>query len=48
MVRIAKQFIHNHYQEQITLEEVSEYVGLTPAYFSVMFKKETEMDLQNI
>lgn len=42
-VRLAKQFIHNHYQEQITLEEVSEYVGLTPAYFSVMFKKETEI-----
>lgn len=42
-VRMAKQYIHNHYQEQITLEEVSEYVGLTPAYFSVMFKKETEI-----
>ena len=42
-VRLAKQYIHNHYQEQITLEEVSEYVGLTPAYFSVMFKKETEI-----
>ena len=42
-VRLAKQYIHNHYQEQITLEEVSEYVGLTPAYFSVMFKKETEL-----
>ena len=34
--------LHN-YQEQITLEEVSDYVGLTPAYFSVMFKKETEI-----
>lgn len=42
-VRQAKQYIHNHYQDQITLEEVSEYVGLTPAYFSVMFKKETEI-----
>ena len=42
-VRLAKQYIHNHYQEQITLEEVSDYVGLTPAYFSVMFKKETEI-----
>ena len=42
-VRLAKQYIHNHYQEQITLEEVSDYVGLTPAYFSMMFKKETEI-----
>lgn len=42
-VRLAKQYIHNHYQEQITLEEVSEHVGLTAAYFSVLFKKETEI-----
>lgn len=42
-VRLAKQYIHNHYQEQITLEEVSEHVGLTSAYFSVLFKKETEI-----
>lgn len=42
-VRLAKQYIHNHYQEQITLEEVSEHVGLTTAYFSVLFKKETEI-----
>ena len=33
-IRLAKQYIHNHYQEQITLEEVSDYVGLTPAFFS--------------
>lgn len=42
-VRLAKQYIRNHYQEQITLEGVSEHVGLTTAYFSVLFKKETEI-----
>ena len=42
-VRIAKQYIQNHYNEQITLEEVSEKVGLSTAYFSVLFKKETEV-----
>jgi len=42
-VRLAKQYIHNHYQDQITLDEVSEHVGLTTAYFSVLFKKETEI-----
>lgn len=42
-VRIAKQYINNHYQEQITLEGVSEQVGLTVAYFSVLFKKETQV-----
>lgn len=38
-VRKAKQYIQNHYSEQITLEEVSNEVGLSTAYFSVLFKK---------
>ena len=29
--------------KQITLEEVSEKVALSPAYFSILFKKETEV-----
>lgn len=39
-VRQAKQYIQNHFSEQITLEEVSSIVGLSAAYFSVLFKKE--------
>lgn len=38
-VRKAKQYIQNHFSEQITLEEVSDAVGLSPAYFSTLFKK---------
>lgn len=38
-IRLAKQYIQNHFSEQITLEEVSEFVGLSTAYFSVQFKK---------
>lgn len=38
-IRMAKQYIQNHFSEQITLEEVSEVVGLSTAYFSVQFKK---------
>lgn len=38
-VRKARQYIQNHYSEQITLEEVSDAVGLSPAYFSSLFKK---------
>lgn len=38
-VRQAKEYIQNHFSEPITLEEVSGYVGLNPAYFSVLFKK---------
>ena len=39
-VRLAQQYIQNHYQEPISLEEVSEKVGLSAAYFSVLFKRE--------
>ena len=38
-VRKAKEYIQNHYSDPITLEEVSEQVGLSSAYFSVLFKK---------
>lgn len=38
-IRKAKQYIQNHYGESITLEEVSGIVGLSPAYFSALFKK---------
>lgn len=38
-IRLAKQYIQNHFSEQITQEEVSEFVGLSTAYFSVQFKK---------
>lgn len=39
-IRQAKQYIQNHFQEPITMEEVSSAVGLSSAYFSVLFKKE--------
>ena len=38
-IRIAKEYIQNHYSEPITLEEVSSAVGLSTAYFSTLFKK---------
>lgn len=38
-IRLAKQYIQNHFSEQITLEEVSAVVGLSTAYFSAQFKK---------
>lgn len=40
-IRMAKQYIQNHYKEQITQEEVSDVVGLSSSYFSALFKKET-------
>lgn len=38
-IRLAKQYIQNHYKEQITLEEVSDAIGLSSGYFSTLFKK---------
>ena len=40
-IRIAKQYVMQHYREQITLEEVCEAIGFSVSYFSTMFKKET-------
>jgi two-component system response regulator YesN len=38
-IRLAKKYISEHYQEHITLEEISKLVYLNPVYFSVYFKK---------
>ena len=40
-VRLAKQYLMNHYMEPVTLELVADYVGFNSSYFSVIFKKET-------
>ncbi len=40
-IRLAKQYIQNHYAEPISLEEVSTQIGFSLNYFSALFKKET-------
>ena len=40
-IRIAKQYMQNHYMEPITLELVADKVGFNSSYFSSFFKKET-------
>ena len=39
-IRIAKQYMQNHYMEGISLEEVAGVVGFSTGYFSALFKKE--------
>ncbi len=39
-IRMAKQYVQEHFSCQISLEDVAEYIGLSPAYLSTMFKKE--------
>lgn len=40
-VRLAKQYVMQHFHEPITLEDVCEAAGFSVSYFSVLFKKET-------
>lgn len=40
-IRLAKEYVLQHYQEPITLEKVCEEVGFSVSYFSSLFKKET-------
>ncbi|MDR1664575.1 MAG: response regulator [Clostridiales bacterium] len=40
-IRVAKQYIRQHYREPITLEDVCGAAGFSVSYFSTMFKKET-------
>lgn len=40
-IRAAKLYIHKHFDQPITLEEVSAAIGFSENYFSTLFKKET-------
>ncbi|MCJ7840484.1 response regulator [Lederbergia sp. NSJ-179] len=40
-IDVAKKYIDLHYKEQLTLEDVSEFVQLSPPYFSKLFKTRT-------
>ena len=46
-VRKAKQFVQQRYSQAITLEEVAGYVGFSPAYFSSIFKKHTDINFSD-
>ena len=40
-IRMAKKYINDHFRENLRLETVSREIGLNPAYFSSVFKKDT-------
>ena len=44
-VRMIKEYIGEHYSENITLSDIADIVFLNPAYLSAMFKKETGQTL---
>lgn len=39
-IRMAKQYVNENYAHPITLEELSDAIGLAPTYVSTLFKKE--------
>ena len=39
LIKMAKDYIDTNISNELTLEEVAEYVGVTPPYFSHLFKK---------
>lgn len=46
-VRIARAYMDEHYAEKIVLEDLAALVDLNPVYFSVLFKKETGMNVSS-
>jgi two-component system response regulator YesN len=46
-IRMSKQYISQHYAENITLEDIAELVFMNPVYFSVLFKKEEGVNFSN-
>lgn len=43
VIQKARQFIHDHYHEDITIPDIAGHVALNPFYFSKFFKKVTKM-----
>lgn len=46
-IRMSKQYVMAHTGEAVTLEEVSEYVNMSPNYFSKLFKEKTGISFPN-
>ena len=47
IIKKSIEFINDKYNQNITLDMVAEHVGLNPAYFSSLFKKETGINFSN-
>jgi two-component system, response regulator YesN len=47
IIRKSINFINEQYNHNLTLDMVAEHVGLNPAYFSTLFKKETGINFSS-
>lgn len=41
LIERAKKYIHNHISQEISRNDIADYIGFTPEYLSTFFKKET-------
>lgn len=41
LIIVANRYIEQNYEHDITLQEIANYLGLNPSYFSTLYKKET-------
>lgn len=46
-IRVAKQYVADNYQKQISLDDIAKIVYLNPVYFSVIFKKDTNQNFSD-
>jgi len=46
-IRLAKQYINDHFHESITLEDIAGVVHLNAVYFSVIFKREVGINFSD-
>ncbi|MED2973753.1 response regulator [Fictibacillus sp. B-59209] len=42
-IKLAKKYIDEHFHEAVSLEQVAEMAGLSPTYFTKLFKEETDV-----
>jgi len=47
VIEIAKKYILNNYNQEISLKSVADHVYLNPSYFSILFKNETGSNFIN-
>lgn len=47
IIKKSINYINKFYNQSLTLDMVAEHVGLNPAYFSTLFKKETGINFSN-
>lgn len=46
-IRMAKEYVNEHYRDNFSLDDIAKYVCLSPNYFSILFKNEVGQGFNN-